>query len=140
MTTLLTLRVSSPKNRQRLLKRAVFKVLKVLLFGQLPQESSEITETRWRQAVRTAIRAVSSPKNRQRLLKRVTVNIFTTKISVSSPKNRQRLLKLENARAELACAFGQLPQESSEITETSTNLEGLYYSLVSAPPRIVRDY
>ena len=36
--------------------------------------------------------------------------------------------------------FGQLPQESSEITETLACFPGRRYMQQSAPPRIVRDY
>ena len=83
---------------------------------QLPQESSEITETpKWRLGYHTD-RRVSSPKNRQRLLKRIGLARIQRVHTVSSPKNRQRLLK-QGARH---VAF-----EGHQL---------------SAPPRIVRDY
>ena len=108
--------VSSPKNRQRLLKPDIGELTFVVPHGQLPQESSEITETcrsHWQSCVYPL---------------------------VSSPKNRQRLLKPSPPASATRSILGQLPQESSEITETwerachRRDLSG------SAPPRIVRDY
>ena len=84
--------------------------------SQLPQESSEITETQRYGHTHPADTYVSSPKNRQRLLKQVMRETGDENEAVSSPKNRQRLLKLE--------------------------LPTLFRTTVwmSAPPRIVRDY
>ena len=135
--------VSSPKNRQRLLKLHPAVTPVFFVFRQLPQESSEITETSQR-AEETSCRSyVSSPKNRQRLLKRSRFHPPRLARIVSSPKNRQRLLKPELLRwprsnvaivsspknrqrllkpfvgeLNLSSVLGQLPQESSEITET----------------------
>ena len=84
--------------------------------GQLPQESSEITETLIPLAAQAHARSRQLPQESSEITETLDIaRAETMRSDVSSPKNRQRLLKRVINRA----ALPDTP---------------------SAPPRIVRDY